>query len=203
MADISLWQHITEQFKQTSGLEWFGTVTGFLCVYLAAKQHISNWPVSILSVAAYGILFFNYQLYGDAVLQIYFLATALYGWYYWIKRRQEHEKPVVRFGYARMLAVTAAVIVLSVLLGLFLDHFTNTNVPYADGFCTAMSFVAQFLMTRKVLQNWLLWIIVDICYIPLYIYKNLYLTALLYALFLVLAAIGYIDWKKSWKAAVK
>jgi len=195
----AIWHLITNQFSNTSLLEWVGTLSGFACVYLAAKQNILNWPVSIISVLAYAVLFFEYKLYGDSVLQLYFLGTAIYGWYYWHKRKEEHRKPIVSYSVRKMFLAFVATAILSGLLGLFLDYYTDTNVPYVDGFCTAMSFVAQFLMTRKVLQNWILWIVVDICYIPLYLYKDLALTAVLYFLFLILATIGYLDWRKTWK----
>ncbi|MDF3077749.1 MAG: nicotinamide mononucleotide transporter [Sphingobacteriaceae bacterium] len=201
LLDAAFWQPIVEQLKQTSWLEWLGTITGFACVYLAAKQHILNWPVSIVSIIASAVVYYNSKLYGDAVLQGYFLFTAVYGWYYWIKRKQEDEKPIVSLNKTEFALAIGSIAVLSILLGLFLDHFTPTNVPYADGFCTAMSFVAQYLMTRKVLQNWILWIVVDICYVPLLVYKELMSFALLYMLFVALAIIGYIDWKKTWKAA--
>ncbi len=197
----SLWQHLVDQFGQTTALEWFGTLTGFACVYLAARQHILNWPVSILSVGAYAVLFYEGKMYGDSFLQLYFLGTAIYGWYYWVKRKAEAQKPISKLSAKQMTLAAGIIVVLSVLLGLFLDHYTDSNVPYADGFCTAMSFVAQFMMTRKILQNWLLWIVVDICYIPLYLYKDFYLTAVLYLLFLALATMGYVDWKKTWKQA--
>lgn len=186
------------QFKQTGSLEWLGLITAFICIYLAAKEHILNWPVSIISAAAYAVLYFQFKLYGDSVLQLYFVLTAIYGWYYWIKRKQQDEKPIVSLSFRDWLITLAAVLILSGLLGLFLDRYTDTNVPYADGFCTAMSFVAQFLMTRKVLQNWLLWIIVDICYVPLLLYKGLFSTSILYAVLVVLAAIGYFDWRRTW-----
>lgn len=196
-----MWQLISQQFQQTSWLEWLGTVSGFACVYLAARQNIWNWPVAIISVVAYCILFYDYKLYGDAVLQIYFLATSVYGWYYWLKRKEQHAKPVVSLTRHNDYKVVGSIIILSVLMGLFLNKFTDTDVPYADGFCTAVSFTAQFLMTRKVLQNWILWIIADICYVPLYLYKGLNLTALLYILFLVIAVMGYLEWRKTWRMA--
>ncbi|HEY0897248.1 MAG TPA: nicotinamide riboside transporter PnuC [Sphingobacteriaceae bacterium] len=201
LLDGSFWQPVLEQVRAISWIEWLGTVTGFMCVYLAAKQHIWNWPISIISVLSYGVLFFEYQLYGDAVLQLYFLFTAIYGWYYWIKRKEEHKKPIVKLTGSQMAGIAMAVVVLSFLLGWFLDTYTDTNVPYIDGFCTAMSFAAQFLMTRKVLQNWLMWIVVDACYVPLYIYKNLMLTAVLYILFLWIAVMGYLEWRRTWKTA--
>ncbi len=201
MPFADLHQHIVSQFEQTTPLEWFGTITGFLCVYLAARQHILNWPISILSVGAYILLFYQSRLYGDSVLQLYFLATAIYGWYYWLKRKQQDEKPVVRYNSKEIAITIAAMLFLAALIGFLLSKFTDSDVPYADGACTAVSFVAQFLMTRKVLQNWLLWIVVDIAYIPLYIYKNLALTAILYAAFTVIAVIGFIDWRRSWKTS--
>jgi len=200
VADI--FQTLAEQFQQTTALEWLGTVTGFLCVYLAARQHILNWPISIISVAAYAILFYQSKLYGNAILQVYFFGTAIYGWYYWVKRGQDADKkPIVSFSAAELLVTAAVVAALSGIMGWFLGTYTDTDVPYIDGFCTAMSFVGQFLMTRKVLQNWVLWIIVDICYIPLYIYKGFWLTALLYGAFTVIAIMGYVDWKRTWKKA--
>ncbi|HCN82484.1 MAG TPA: nicotinamide riboside transporter PnuC [Sphingobacteriaceae bacterium] len=198
----TFWQQIVIQFQQTSWLEWIGTISGFLCVYLAAKEHILNWPVAIISVIAYALLFFEYQLYGDSVLQLYFLGTSIYGWYYWMKNKQGTHTPVIILEKKEIAFTILSVIVLSIVMGLFLDHYTDTNVPYADGFCTSMSLVAQFLMTRKILQNWILWIIVDVCYVPLYLYKNLYLTSVLYALFLVLAIMGYISWKKTAKEII-
>lgn len=176
-----------------------GTVTGFLCVYLAARQHILNWPISIISVVVYAVLFYEYKLYGDTVLQLYFLGTGIYGWYYWLKRKEEHQKPVVSLKAGEYGLVLFSIAALSYILGLFLDRYTNSDVPYIDGCCTAVSFIAQFLMTRKVLQNWILWIVVDACYVPLYLYKNLALTAVLYLLYLAIATMGYLDWKKAWK----
>jgi len=129
------------------------------------------------------------------------MGTSFYGWYYWIKRKEAHARPVSLLTKRGMAWVVLGCILLTFLLGLFLDNYTDTDVPYADGFCTAVSFIAQFLMTRKVLQNWLLWIIVDICYVPLYLYKDLMLTAVLYTLFLALAVMGYLQWLKSYRVA--
>jgi len=192
-------QQIARQFAHTSWLEWLGTLTGFLCVYLAAKQNIWNWPISIISVASYAILFYDAKLYGDTVLQFYFLSTAVYGWYYWIKRKEEKKKPIVNANSNQLLLCCLAIFSLTISIGYLLDRKTNSDVPYIDAFCTSVSFVAQFLMTRKVLQNWLLWVFVDICYIPLYIHKDLMLTAVLYFVFAIIAWNGYRDWQKTYK----
>ena len=199
LLQISVWEMFLNQLAETSWLEWLGTATGFACVYLAGRQNIWNWPIAIISVLAYGFLFFDYRLYGDAFLQIYFLATSIYGWYYWSSTGKSDQKPVKSLSHTEILRTLAATILLTVFLGYFLDLFTDSDVPYADGFCTAGSFVAQLLMSRKVLQNWILWIIVDICYVPLYLYKDLALTAILYTLFLALAVLGYVEWRKSYR----
>lgn len=188
-----------QQFLNTSALEWIATISGFICVYLAAKQNIWNWPISIISVLTYLYIFYHNKLYGDSVLQIYFLSTAIYGWYYWNKRAHSDEKPISSFNSKQMVLTIFVILILAGFIGLALDHFTDTEVPYADGFCTATSFVAQFLMTRKVIQNWLLWVFVDICYIPLYLHKDLVLTSFLYLAFAIIAWRGYIDWRKTYR----
>lgn len=199
--ESSFWELLLQQLYATSWLEWLGTISGFLCVLLAAKENILNWPVSIISVVAYAVLFYESKLFGDAALQVYFLWTAIYGWYYWIKRKEDEQKPIVSLRRKEAFITLGAILVQSILLSLFLDHYTSTDVPYADGLCTAISFTAQFMMTRKILQNWILWIVVDILYVPLYIYKHLMLTSILYLLFLGLAAMGYLQWRRTWKMA--
>ncbi len=194
---------LLQQFCTITYLEWFGVITGALCVYLAVKQNILNWPVSILSVVTYIYIFYNAKLYGDTILQFYFLFTAVYGWYYWSngeKKSLKSTRPIVKVTPKEWLVITCIVIVLGVFAGFLLDKYTNTDVPYYDAFCTILSFIAQFLMTRKKLENWLIWIFVDILYIPLYIHKGLLATALLYFLFLFIALKGYLDWKKNLKA---
>ncbi|WP_437922236.1 nicotinamide riboside transporter PnuC [Sphingobacterium sp. LRF_L2] len=188
---------IYQQFLATSALEWLATITGFLCVFLAARQNILNWPISIISVCTFAYIFFTSKLYGDAILQFYFLSTAIYGWYYWQRIESIQDRPIKSLDRKQFLITIFITIALAVSIGYLLDRFTDTDVPYADGLCTAMSLVAQFLMTRKVLQNWLIWVVVDIFYIPLYIHKDLLLTAVLYIAFTIIAWNGYKDWKRT------
>jgi len=197
--EASFFQFLISQLHQTSTLEWVAVVTGFICIYLAARESIWNWPISIISVISYGFLFFREAMYGDMTLQIYFLFTAFYGWYFWIKKRTADQKPISKLETKNWLLVIIFVLVLSIFLGWFMASFTNSTVPYADGFCTSVSFVAQFLLTRKILENWLLWVFVNICYVPLFIYKNLNLSALLYVVLIIIAFKGYLDWKKTYR----
>lgn len=188
-----------DQFEHTGWPEWLGVVSGLICIYLAAKERVLSWPISIISVIAYAWVFFSAKMYGDMSLQFYFLFTACYGWYFWVSKKSQTQQPITLIKPRDWLYVIFAVAILTVLLALFLKHFTDTDVPYADGFCTAMSFVAQILLTRKVLQNWIVWIIVDICYIPLYIYKHLNLSAVFYAVLVIIAIKGYLDWRKTYR----
>ena len=200
--EASFFQFLLKQLHQTTALEWVAVTTGFICIYLAAKESIWNWPISIISVVSYGFLFFREAMYGDMTLQIYFLFTAFYGWYFWFTKKVTHHKPVTKLPTKNWLLVIIFVLLLSIFLGWFMASYTNSTVPYADGFCTSVSFVAQFLLTRKILENWLLWVFVNICYVPLFIYKNLNLSALLYVVLVIIAFKGYLDWRKTYREQI-
>ncbi|GGI23213.1 nicotinamide riboside transporter PnuC [Pedobacter mendelii] len=193
----SFLEFLINQFEHTSWLEWIAVITGFICIYLAAKESIWNWPISLISVTAYGFLFFKEAMYGDMTLQLYFLFTGFYGWYFWLSKKTEANKPITLLTRKGWSIAIASIVILSLLLGWFMAKYTNSTVPYADGFCTSVSFIAQILLTRKVLQNWLLWVFADICYVPLFIYKHLNLSAILYFVLIAIAYKGYLDWKKT------
>lgn len=197
--ESEIWPQFIQQIQQTSWLEWLGFVSTIACIYLAAKENILNWPVSILSIVISAILYFDSHLFGDFALQFYFLFTAFYGWWFWLKKKKEREKPIVRIKLQHWIIIVILIAILTMLSGYLLDRYTPSNVPYEDGFCTAVSLVAQIMLTRKILENWVLWILVDICYVPLLIYKNLNLYALLYAILVVIAIKGYLDWRKTYR----
>ena len=179
-------------------LEVIGVITGLLCVYLAAKNVIWNWPFAIISVAIYIFIFYNTHLYADMGLQFYFLGMNIYGWYFWSKKPATNIKtPVILVKKKEILLSALAIIVFTYLLGSVLKY-TPASYPFIDSFCTACSLVAQVFLARKVLENWLIWIFVDIIYIGVYIYKDLHLTAVMYAIYVGIALMGYIDWKKDW-----
>jgi len=186
-------------WQQQSTLEVIGVITGLLCVYLAAKNVIWNWPFAIISVVIYIFIFFDSHLFADMGLQFYFLATNIYGWYYWSKKPASEDKtPIMRIKRKEGLLSIAAVILFTFLLGSVLKY-TTASYPYLDSFCTACSLVAQFFLARKVLENWLIWVFVDVVYVGVYIYKDLHLTAIMYAIYVAIALMGYFDWKRDWK----
>ena len=192
-------QALQDWWHQQSLLEVVGVITGLLCVYLAAKNNIWNWPIAIISVAIYIFIFFDSHLYADMGLQVYFMVMNIYGWYYWAKKPADEAKsPVAIIKQKEVWYSIAAIIVFTFILGTFLKY-TPASYPYIDSFCTACSLVAQVWLARKILENWLIWIFVDIVYVGVYIFKGLHLTAGMYAIYVAIAAMGYIDWKKDYK----
>lgn len=188
-------------FTQTSGLEWCGVLTGTLCVWLAAKNNIYNWPIAIVSVLIYIFIFFESKLYADMGLQVYFLLMNFYGWYFWTKHKYNHaaSAPVTVITKKEILLSILGTIVFTLALGFTLHQNTDASFPFIDSFCTACSLIAQIFLARKVLQNWLIWIFVDIIYVGVYISKDLYATAFMYALYVYIASVGYLDWRKIYR----
>ena len=190
---------LQEWWRQQTWLEVTGVVKGLLCVYLAARNNIWNWPIAIISVGIYIFIFFDTHLYADMGLQVYFMGMNIYGWYYWSKVPADEKKtPVLLVTKREIVLSVIAVIIFTVILGTGLKY-TPASYPYVDSFCTACSLVAQVFLARKVLENWLIWIFVDIIYVGVYIFKGLNLTAIMYAIYVGIALLGYIDWKKDYK----
>ncbi|WP_129715081.1 nicotinamide riboside transporter PnuC [Pedobacter sp. SYP-B3415] len=194
---ISLSEAFHNFFFETGALEWAGVFTGILCVWLAARNIIWNWPVAIVSVIIYIFIFLEARLYADMGLQVYFFFMNVYGWYYWSRRQGNHrEQPVTSMGKEEWLFCAGATLVFTFALGTLLYQHTDASFPFLDSFCTAVSLVAQIFLARRAMQNWLIWIFVDLIYIGLYISKGLYPTAMMYGLYIYIAARGYIAWKK-------
>lgn len=186
---------------QTTWLEWAGVISGTLCVWLAAKNIIWNWPAAIISVLIYIFIFFESKLYADMGLQVYFLAMNIYGWYFWSRKKENSDDttPVTQISKGEILWGIAGVVLFTGIIGYLLHNHTDASFPFIDSFCTACSVVAQVFLARKVLQNWLIWIFVDAIYVAVYFSKGLYATGCMYALYIYIAAMGYYAWKKSYE----
>ena len=194
MNDVANW------LQNQSLLETIGVISGILCVWLAARNIIWNWPIAIISVAAYIFIFFEAKLYADMGLQVYFMGMNIYGWYYWSRKPKDADKvPVKSISKKELLFAVFGVATFTTLLGFFLFKQSDAAFPFIDSFCTACSLVAQLFMARKVLENWLIWIFVDIIYVGVYLAKDLHLTAGMYALYIYIALTGYQAWRKELK----
>ncbi|MBC7758043.1 MAG: nicotinamide mononucleotide transporter [Phormidesmis sp. FL-bin-119] len=196
MIFLSLGEAISDWLKSQNLLETSGVITGILCVYLAAKNRIWSWPFAIISVIIYIFIFWNSKLYADMGLQAYFLIMNFYGWYFWSQRNKNEKTPVSSITAREVIFSIIGIIGFTVGLGFFLYKGTDASFPFLDSFCTACSIVAQVFLARKVMENWLIWIFVDVIYVGVYMIKDLHLTAGMYALYIYIAAMGYIEWRR-------
>ncbi len=191
-------------FRYPHRMDWIEPVAvafGLVSVFLSTRQHIASWPTALVNVGLYFVLFFRVKLYADSGLQLIYFGLSLYGWYQWkYGGADRSELPVTRTGGRRGLALLALGATLAVALGALLSRTTDAALPWLDSAATATSLIAQWMMTRKLLENWLVWIAVDVVYVGMFISKALYLTALQYAVFLVLAGLGYVQWRRSLRA---
>ena len=181
--------------------ELIGAILGLISVWLTVRQNIWCWPTGLVMVALYAVVFFRAKLYADAGLQLVYVVLQIYGWYEWLhggkdQGRLEVTRITLRLGLA--LGVIAAVA--TALMGYGLATRTDAALPYWDSAATVLSLVAQWMLARKLIENWLVWITVDVLSIGIYLAKGLYPTTVLYAAFLVLAALGWVEWRKTLKS---
>lgn len=186
----------------TSPLELISFVLAVLTVLLNIRQNHCAWLFSIVSSATYAVVFFDARLYGDMGLQLVFIAVSVWGWYQWLyARAADAPLAVSRLSGREWGWAALGWLVGFVLLSVFLKTWTDTDVPHADGFLTAGSLLGQLLLSRKRLENWHVWILVDLLYVALYLYKGLTLTAILYAIFVLMAIAGLRAWSRAGTAA--
>lgn len=179
-------------------LELFAAITGAISVWLSVRQNIWSWPTAIVNVVLYVLVFRDAKLYADMGLQVIYAALSVYGWYQWLYGGEGRTELRVTRTSPRLAALLTLVAAAgSALLGTLLRHATDAALPFMDSFLSSTSLVAQWMMTKKLLENWLVWIAVDVLYVGMFLFKGLYLTAGLYAVFLVLAVRGYLDWRRS------
>ena len=179
-------------------LELGGALSGVAGVWLAARQSVWTWPVSLVSVAMYVIVFYDARLYADMGLNAFYVVTSFYGWYVWLYGGKGHtERKVEHVGKLEMLVLLILGAAFTAGLGYFLENYTDADLSYTDSATTAVSLIGYWMMAKKQLENWIVWLVVDVVYIGVYTYKELYITAVLYFIFLILCIVGYFDWKKS------
>jgi nicotinamide mononucleotide transporter len=182
-----------------SGLEIVAVILSALAVWLTARRHLWCWPIGLVSVLLYARIFLVAKLYSDLLLQLIFAVMQLYGWWQWKRgapgQDSQHIQPQ-RLPKQGLLIGLLAGAAGSVVLGYVMASFTDAHIPWLDSALTSFSLVAQFWMARKYVANWWLWIAVDIIYVGVYVYKDLNLTAGLYAGFIVLAVIGLRNWQR-------
>lgn len=184
-----------------SWIEIVANLFCLICVALTVKKNIWCWPMGIIGVSAYFVLFYQNKLYGDMGLQVVFLVQSIYGWWYWLygKKEQEELVPIRTLTTKERGFLLGAILLIWGTLYWLLNTYTDADVAHVDSFVTTLSLIANMLLARKVLENWILWIIADVIFVGLFFYKGLYLSAATYFIFLILASRGWIEWRRDWR----
>ena len=182
-------------------LEGIVLVTGIAAVMLQAKEKILAWPLAIISVSIASYLFFQNRLYSDFGLHLIYIFLNIFGWYKWTSKNVEQAvSPTLLMSSKEIIIAVMVVLLGSYALGYLMFANTDADLPYFDAFTTSGSLVAQYLLAKKYLQNWLFWIVVDLVAIPIYLYKGMYLMALLFFAYLLICIWGYIAWRGNMKS---
>jgi nicotinamide mononucleotide transporter len=193
--------HEMVRYFSAHWVEWAGFATTVLGIWLTTRRTLWCWPVVLAADILYLIVFFRARLYSDALLQVFFIVFTLYGWWHWWRGvREEGEVRVVPLRNSAMLAALAIGLAGSAVLAR-LAILVHAALPHLDATLASYSLVASWWQARKHTANWWLWIVVNLAYIGEYIYKNLWPTAVLYALLVGLAVLGLRDWRRAEVAA--
>ncbi len=197
--DVSMLITLTHWIK-LHYFELIAAILGLISIYYQIKQKPVYWLISIIVVSMYIVVYIKARLYADMSLQFYYLVVSFYGWYQWVfgksPARESRGIRVSKTGPKLALNLFVITVLLFFSMAWFLDHFTDSDVPYWDAFTTSLSFVATWMLARKKIENWLVWIVVDAVSVGIYIYKELYPTVVLFAVLTILAFKGYYEWKK-------
>ena len=183
-------------------LELTGTLVGLIYLWLEYRASIWLWLAGLIMPAIYVFVYYDAGLYADVGINIYYLLASVYGIIYWAWGRKKskdepaQEIPITLTPKRQYLPLLTISVVLTIAIAQILINFTDSNVPWADSFTTALSIVGMWMLARKYCEQWLIWIMVDVVCSVLYVYKELYFTAGLYALYAVIAYFGYLKWKK-------
>jgi nicotinamide mononucleotide transporter len=182
----------------TSWLEIAAVVIALAMVGCNIREIHWGWPLAIVSSLMYFAIFWRSKLYGDASLQVFFAVVAFWGWFQWLRghRADGSALHVARLTRRGLAMTVAACVILWPATGLFLKTFTDTDVPWWDAFPTAVSLVGQFLLGRKFIENWAVWIVVNVVSVGLFAYKELWLTVALYLVFIALSVVGWREWQR-------
>lgn len=211
MQDISVFNQILASALGMGWLQWLAFIFGIIYVILAARENVWCWPVGLISVV---IAFFVYadpevRLYSDAILQVFYAVMSVYGWWIWTRTKKVegasdtsasaleiHEWPVNRHIFFMIIGL-----ILAVIWGKFCQQFLGAELPYIDAATTIFSLIATYMVTQKILENWLYWIVIDVVCIFVYFHRGLYLFSIMFLIYTIVAISGYVNWRSVYREA--
>lgn len=179
-------------------LQIVGTLLGLLYLWLEYKANIWVWIVGAIMPMVHGMLYLQSGIYADAAMQLYYVAAGIYGLFVWLRgeKRSEKRMDIQHTPKQWIFSLVAVYVVLYISLYFLLTEFTDSRVPLFDSMSTALSIVAMWMLSRKLVEQWLVWLVVDMISVGLYLYKGIPITAMLYMLYCALAVAGYMRWRK-------
>ena len=195
-------KEIILEWLLSNKIELLGAILGILYILFSIRQSILTWPTGLLTSVLYTIVFFQSKFYADMGLQVYYVVISIYGWYFWLKGAKPEENnsvPVSKLAKKHWIILGIVSAAIYVILVFILIDFTDSDVPYMDSLTTALSIVATWMLAKKYIEQWLIWIFVDALSAGLYVYKNLWPTVILFVVYTIMAILGYIEWKKDLK----
>lgn len=179
-------------------IEIAATVFGLISIIFTVRENIWCWPTGIVMVVLYTQIFYDQNLFSGMILQVIYIFLQIYGWHNWLHGGKDQGRLTVsRISPREAIAYAIICLISSAGLGYAMNNYTNADLAYFDASVMVLSLAAQYLMTKKILESWLIWISVDVISVWMYYYKKLYLTMGLYAVFLCIAAMGFFEWMKS------
>lgn len=184
---------------QAHYIEIVGVVFSVIYLFFSIRQNILLWPTGMISAILYMVVFYQTKFYADMGLNVYYFFISIYGWIVWQKGKENkgRQGKIIRIQWKQGLILTGLTTLIFVGIGLILDRYTDSPIPYWDALTTALSFTATWMLARKILEHWIIWIIVDAISMGLYLYRGLYPTMILFAIYTTMAVIGYLEWLKS------
>jgi nicotinamide mononucleotide transporter len=192
---MEILEKINQAIVNTTIWEWFAVISGLLYVILISFKKISAWFFAIISSLLYIYLCYSSQLFLETGLQFFYLIMGIYGWYLWTSVKKIDENRIIKWKIQQHIMNIAISTILFISIGFIFDNYTNQANPYTDAFTTVFSLAATFMVTQKVLENWIYWIVIDTVSVYLFSSRELYMTAMLFVIFTILAIVGYFKWK--------
>lgn len=185
-------------------LEYFGVISGLLYLYLEIKQKSSMWIVGLITSLIYVFVFFQAKFYADMGLNIYYLGISIYGLVLWrrkmgedVKSTKEEDIEYTNISFRQIVVLGIVFVVLYLGLAHILQNLTDSPVPYGDALTTSLGIIATWMLAKRIIQHWIIWVFVNAFAVYLYIYRGLHPTAFLYLCYGVLAIVGFYNWKKN------